>query len=84
MNIRQLQFFYRTERTGTFSAAAREYGVTVQAVSKSIHELEEELGSALFVREGRGMRLTPLGETSSKLPRCGERVLWREGTSGSP
>lgn len=63
MNIRQLQFFHRTACTGSFSAAAREHGVTVQAVSKSIHELEEELGSALFVREGRGMRLTPLGET---------------------
>lgn len=61
MNIRQLQFFYQAVRTGTFSAAAREEGVTVQAVSKSIHELEEELGEPLFVRDGRGMRLTPLG-----------------------
>ena len=63
MNIRQLQFFYRAARTGNFSATARAEGVTVQAVSKSMHELEEELGGALFVREGRGMRLTPLGET---------------------
>ena len=88
MNIRQLQFFYRTTRTGTFSAAAREYGVTVQAVSKSIHELEEELGSALFVREGRGMRLTPLGETLLEPARRAiesvasveqAAALWREG-----
>ena len=63
MNIRQLQFFYRAACTGNFSLTAREHGVTVQAVSKSIHELEEELGGTLFVREGRGMRLTPLGET---------------------
>ena len=63
MNIRQLQFFYRAACAGNFSAAARECGVTVQAVSKSMHELEEELGGALFVREGRGMRPTPLGET---------------------
>lgn len=63
MNIRQLQFFYRAARTGNFSATARAEGVTVQAVSKSMHELGEELGGALFVREGRGMRLTPLGET---------------------
>ena len=63
MNIRQLQFFYRAACTGSFSLTAREHGVTVQAVSKSMHELEEELGGALFVREGRGMRLTPLGET---------------------
>lgn len=63
MNIRQLQFFYQAARTGNFSTAAREAGVTVQAVSKSIHELEEELGGKLFAREGRGMRLTPLGAT---------------------
>ena len=63
MNIRQLQFFYRAARTGNFSLTARECGVTVQAVSKSMHELEEELGGTLFVRDGRRMRPTPLGET---------------------
>ena len=62
MNIRQLQFFYRAARAGNFSATARAEGVTVQAVSKSMHELEEELGGQLFEREGRRMRLTPLGE----------------------
>ena len=62
MNIRQLQFFYRAACMGNFSATARAENVTVQAVSKSMHELEEELGGQLFEREGRGMRLTPLGE----------------------
>ena len=62
MNIRQLQFFYRAAYLGNFSATARAEDVTVQAVSKSMHELEEELGGRLFVREGRGIRLTPLGE----------------------
>ncbi len=62
MNIRQLQFFYRAACAGNFSATARAEGVTVQAVSKSMHELEEELGGQLFEREGRRMRLTPLGE----------------------
>ena len=63
MNIRQLIFFCRAARSGNFSVAAREEGVSVQAVSKSIHELEEEIGGQLFVRSGRGMRLTPLGRT---------------------
>ena len=44
MNIRQLQFFYRAARTGNFSATARAENVTVQAVSKSMHELEGEVG----------------------------------------
>ena len=61
MNIRQLSFFCRSARSGNFSVAAREEGVSVQAVSKSIHDLEEEVGGQLFVRAGRGMRLTPLG-----------------------
>lgn len=61
MNIRQLVFFCGAARTGNFSVVAREEGVSVQAVSKSIHELEDELGGQLFVRSGRGMRLTPLG-----------------------
>lgn len=63
MNIRQLRLFCLTAREGTFSAAAKAEGVTIQAVSKSIHELEEELGGPLFERSGRGMRLTLLGET---------------------
>ena len=62
MNIRQLQFFYRAACLGNFSATARAENVTVQAVSKSMHELEEEVGGQLFEREGRGVRLTPLGE----------------------
>lgn len=62
MNIRQLRFFYRSAVTGSFSAAAREEGVTVQAVSKAMHELEDELGGALFIRAGRGIELTQLGE----------------------
>ena len=63
MNIRQLVFFCRAARSGNFTVAAQEEGVSVQAVSKSIHELEEELGGQLFVRAGRGMSLTPLGRT---------------------
>lgn len=63
MNVRQLRFFCLTARDGTFSAAAKAEDVTIQAVSKAIHELEEELGGPLFERSGRGMRLTPLGET---------------------
>ena len=62
MNIRQLQFFYRAACLENFSATARAENVTVQAVSKSMHELEEEVGGQLFEREGRGVRLTPLGE----------------------
>lgn len=88
MNIRQLQFFYQTACTGAFSAAAREEGVTVQAVSKAMHELQDELGGELFVRDGRGVRLAPLGEALLEPARIAvesfasvEQVAssWREG-----
>lgn len=63
MNIRQLQYFYLAACCGSFSEAARAEGVSVQAVSKALIELEEELGEPLFVRGGRTVTLTPLGRT---------------------
>lgn len=62
MNIRQLQYFYLAACYGSFSEAARAEGVSVQAVSKALIDLEEELGSPLFVRGGRTISLTPFGK----------------------
>ena len=62
MNIRQLQYFYLAACCGSFSEAARAEGVSVQAVSKALIELEEELGAPLFTRSGRAVALTPLGK----------------------
>lgn len=62
MNIRQLQFFCRAAETGSFSAAAQIESVTVQAVSKAVLELEQEIGEKLFQRTRKGIRLTPAGE----------------------
>lgn len=62
VNIRQLQYFYLAACCGSFSEAARAEGVSVQAVSKAIIELEEELGSPLFVRGGRTITPTPFGK----------------------
>ena len=46
---------------GSFSGAAREANVTVQAVSKAIGELEAELGEPLFVRRSKGAVPTAFG-----------------------
>ena len=62
MNIRQLQYFYLAACYGSFSEAARAEDVSVQAVSKAIIELEEELGRSLFFREGRSISLTGFGK----------------------
>jgi DNA-binding transcriptional LysR family regulator len=49
-------------RTGSLSGAAQELGVTHGAVSRRIQTLQAWVGVALFLRHGRGMRLTSVGE----------------------
>jgi LysR family glycine cleavage system transcriptional activator len=49
-------------RLGSLAAAADELAVTPGAISQQIQRTEEALGRALFSREGKGLRLTPLGE----------------------
>lgn len=48
-------------RVGSFSRAAAEMYVAQPALSRQIAKLEEELGTTLFVRHGRGVRLTSGG-----------------------
>lgn len=58
MNQNQLGYFVSVVEENGFSAAARACSVTVQAISKSITELERELGAVLFVRSPRGISPT--------------------------
>ena len=53
-------------RFGSFSAAAVELGITHGSVSRRVHAVESWLGTPLFVRHGRGVRLTPAGEHFSR------------------
>jgi LysR family glycine cleavage system transcriptional activator len=48
-------------RSGSFSAAAEELGLTHGAVSRRIRAVEVWLGTDLFERHGRGVRMTPAG-----------------------
>lgn len=50
-------------RTGSFTLAARELGLTQAAVSQRIGHLEARIGAALFVRQVRRVVLTVEGET---------------------
>jgi len=47
---------------GSFTAAAKQLGVTQPAVSRQLAKLEKRLGVALFERDSRRLRLTPAGE----------------------
>jgi LysR family glycine cleavage system transcriptional activator len=48
-------------RLGSFSAAAVELTLSQAAISRQILTLEERLNTTLFVRNGRGVALTPQG-----------------------
>lgn len=57
-----LRTFTAAARTGSFTEAAKAVHRTQSAVSMQIKRLEDEVGAALFHRQGRGVRLTPTGE----------------------
>jgi DNA-binding transcriptional LysR family regulator len=48
--------------TGSFNRAARSVFRTPSAVSMQMKKLEEQIGQALFTKEGRSVALTPDGE----------------------
>lgn len=61
LDVRRLQMLRAVAREGSLSAAARTLGYTQPAVSHHIARLEEEVGTALLTRLGRGVRLTDAG-----------------------
>lgn len=61
-SINSLVVFEAAGRLASFTGAARELRMTQAAVSYAIHRLEEHLGTALFLREHRRVRLSEAGE----------------------
>jgi len=62
IDLETLHTFQTVVEEGSFSAAARRLGVTQPAVSQAIESLERYLGTALFQRLGRSVRLTEAGQ----------------------
>ena len=80
-SLNALYAFEAAGRLGSVSRAALELHVTHGAVSRQIRTLEEQLGVALFTKDGRGLKLTEAGvrlrdvsgETFTRLRQvCGE------------
>ena len=59
--LNALRAFEATARLGSVSLAADHLNVTHGAVSRQLKVLEEHLGVSLFVKEGRGLKLTDAG-----------------------
>lgn len=51
---------------GSLRAASRVLGITQPAITRSIREIEHELGAPLFERHARGVRLTRMGQVFSR------------------
>ena len=74
---------------GSLRKAGREVGVTQPAITRSIQEIEHELGAALFHRHARGVELTEIGEilvrrlaiVENELRRAREDVEQAKGAS---
>lgn len=62
MEIRQLMYFMEVAKREHVTEAAAALHVAQSAVSRQIFNLESELGVDLFIREGRRVKLTPIGK----------------------
>ncbi|NPU09882.1 LysR family transcriptional regulator [Bradyrhizobium sp. 83002] len=63
IDLTSLQLFVAVCEEGTLTRAASRENIAMSAVSKRLAELEEALGTDLFVRHSKGMMLAPAGES---------------------
>jgi DNA-binding transcriptional LysR family regulator len=62
---------------GSLRAAGRHLGVAQPAITRSIREIEHELGTALFERHAKGVHLTATGESFIRRARVVDSELRR-------
>ncbi|GAB4474920.1 MAG: LysR family transcriptional regulator [Anaerolineae bacterium] len=75
LDLYKLQIFQTVATAGGISRAAERLYLTQPAVSQHIQDLEASLGTELFIRGRRGVRLTPAGETLLDYTRCILRMV---------
>lgn len=61
MTLNQMKYFIAVARCLNFTEAAKSLFITQPALSRQIRAMEEELGTALFVRDKKKLKLTPGG-----------------------
>jgi len=62
MELRHYRYFLAAAEELNISKASRRLNVSQPAMSRLIHDLEDELGVQLFIRERYGLTLSPDGE----------------------
>ena len=68
MKMHHLRDVLAVAERGSLRAAARHLGVAQPALTRSIRELERELGAALFERRSTGVVVTAIGERPAARP----------------
>jgi LysR family transcriptional activator of glutamate synthase operon len=66
MELRQIKYFIEVARREHLTQAAEKLHVAQSAISRQISNLEEELNVQLFIRKGRNVKLTPIGQVFLK------------------
>ena len=61
MDIQKLKYFYITAQLEHITRAAEQIHIAQPSLTQAIHSLEDELGVALFQRQGRKIVLTDYG-----------------------
>lgn len=79
-SLNAIRMFEAAARELSFTRAADRLHVTQGAVSRQIKLLEDELGTALFRRQGRGLALTEAGEQYREIVDDALRTI-RQGTA---
>ncbi len=82
MELRTVNTFLHIAELHSFSRTARQLGYSQSAVSSQIAQLEAELGTPLFDRVGKTVRLTDAGQTFLRL--CPHPAGNRPAGTGRP
>lgn len=62
MELRHIRYFLTVAEEGSFTGASEKLCIAQPPLSRQIRDLEEELGTSLFIRKPRGLILTEAGE----------------------
>jgi DNA-binding transcriptional LysR family regulator len=61
LTLRQFRYFLAVAESSSLASASRMLNIAQSALTKSVQELEDEVGARLFVRSPKGMTLTAEG-----------------------
>lgn len=77
MKLSHLRDVLAVAEHGSLRAAGRRLGITQPAITRSIRDIEQELGVSLFERHAQGVRLTEMGRAFARRAEAAQSELRR-------